>query len=94
MAVKSHFAEKMVPALLQLLESSDQEDKKGVATSYNPDEEQEYMGIIKQIVQESSANPHEVLVVSVIVLDFIIDYGIGTISIKIAFYFSLMCKPK
>lgn len=25
-AVKSHFAEKMVPTLLQLLESSDQED--------------------------------------------------------------------
>ena len=74
MAVKSHFAEKMVPKLLQLLESSDQEDKKGVATTYNADEEEDYMGIIKQIVQESSANPLEVILVSVIVLDFITDH--------------------
>lgn len=48
--------------------------KREVATSYNADEEEEYMGIIKQILQESFAYPHEVIVVSVMVLDFITDH--------------------
>ena len=71
-----HFAEKVVPTLHQLLESND-ESKKGVATLYSADEEEEYMGIIKQIVEESSASPHEVLVESGILLDlYIITFDI------------------
>ncbi|XP_068738969.1 uncharacterized protein [Montipora capricornis] len=57
-AVKSHFAEKVVPTLHQLFESND-ESRKGVATLYSADEEDEYMGIVKQIVEESSASPHK-----------------------------------
>lgn len=73
MAVKSHFAEKVVPTLHQILESND----KGVAMIYSTDEEEEevHMGIIKQIVEESPANPHEILVVlSGVVLDYISDH--------------------
>lgn len=72
MAVKSHFAEKVVPTLHQILESDD----KGVAMIYSTDEEEEvHMGIIKQVVEESHANPHEILIVlSGIVLDFINDH--------------------
>ena len=71
-AVKLHFAEKVMPTLHQLLESNDQEGKKGLATTYSADEEEEFMGIVKQIVDKSSANPHEVLVESGI--DFIPDH--------------------
>ena len=72
MAVKSHFAEKVVPTLHQILESDD----KGVAMIYSTDEEEEvHMSIIKQVVEESHANPHEILIVlSGIVLDFISDH--------------------
>lgn len=72
MAVKSHFAEKVVPTLHQILESND----KGVAMIYSTDEEEEvHMCIIKQIVEESPANPHEILVVlSGVVLDYISDH--------------------
>ena len=43
-----------------------------MATLYSADEEVEYMGIIKQIVEESFASPHEVLVESGIPLDLYI----------------------
>ena len=53
MAVKSHFVEKVLPSLHQLLKSNDdQESEKGVAMINSADEE------------ESPANPFEVLVVS------------------------------
>ena len=45
---------------------------KVVPTLYSADEEEEYMGIIKQIVEESFASPHEVLVESGIPLDLYI----------------------
>ena len=75
-AVKSHFAEKVVPTLHQLFESND-ESRKGVATLYSADEEDEYMGIVKQIVEESSASPHKVLVESGILVElYIITFDI------------------
>ena len=50
-----------------------------MATLYSADEEEEYMGIVKQSVEESSASPHEVLVESGILLDlYIIMFDIIT----------------
>ena len=74
--IKSHFAEKVLPTLHQLFERNE-ESKKGVATLYSADDEEEYMGIVKQIVEESSASPHKVLVESGILKDlYIITFDI------------------
>ena len=43
-----------------------------MATLYSADEEEEYMGIVKQIVEEFSSSPHKVFVGSGILMDLYI----------------------
>ena len=59
--VKTQFSEKIVPAIRQLLDvSHEQEGNKAVASCSN-EEDEEFMTIIKEIVEQSLAHPLEVL---------------------------------
>lgn len=61
MIVKTQFSEKIVPAIRQLLDvSREQEGNKAVA-SYSTEEDEEFMTIIKEIVEQPLAHPLEVL---------------------------------
>ena len=61
MTVKMQFSEKIVPAIQQVLDISREQEGNKAVVSYSNEEDEEFMTIIKEIVEQSLAHPLEVL---------------------------------